>query len=241
MILNHKIIALAPCLILGLWSHVLGVSAEANVPSTRLNMASYLKQDDRLPAPHTGTPGGNRDGGGTRPELTQSCPDVPYGPTAIVPENGNGHTALDYPTLWFYIPYHASDIHQIEFTLINQDYTQTLFQSDLALGEIDLAENSGMIQLQLPADSMISLELGQSHRWYLRINCQPKDELALDDFLLTGWITRSTSNSEFRWDGVWFDTFDQAASNYHNNPQDQTLKKEWLELLDSVSLSYLEQ
>jgi hypothetical protein len=192
--------------------------------------------DPRPEAPPTGspTPAGERTGGGTRPELTQSCPETARPPTAITPETANGATTLAYPVIWFYIPFAADAVDSVEFSLLNRGETQVLYRTS-----IQLDNTPGIVSVAVPSDQASPLVENITYRWYLTLNCQPKEPLETNDFTVTGAIWHTTSNPEFRWDGVWFDTLNEVATAYRANPEDEVLRTRWIELLESVGLEHL--
>lgn len=182
------------------------------------------------PLPITGTPDGNRTGGGTRPaELPSRCRQTAHPPTALVPEDGKGATAVEFPTLWFYIPYTNQDIDTIEFSLHDQNDTTTLYRSS-----IQLVATPGVINVALP----VALEMNETYQWRLVINCEP-DPSGYRDFALDGWIMRTTPNTMFEWDGVWYDALTDVATRYRSDPQNTALHSAWVELLEHVGLSDL--
>lgn len=206
----------------------------AFVGFSKLIGISEVYADNRPPAPPTSSPSGSRYGGGTRPEASQRCPETMYPPTAITPENANGTTTLEYPVFWFYIPYTSNTVDLAEFTLLNQSDTQTLYQTT-----IQLDSTPGIISVAIPHEQVSPLEQNSTYRWYFKLNCQPVEPGELNDVLITGWITRADANEEYRWDGVWYDTLNDIAISYQENPQDPTLQASWAELLNSVALDYL--
>jgi hypothetical protein len=195
---------------------------------------SEAHADPRPEAPPTDSPSGDRSGGGTRPELTRSCPETAHPPTAIAPENANGATTSEYPVFWFYIPYSAYTVSGVEFSLLNQDETQTLYRARVQLGN-----TPGIVSVPIPSTQTRPLEQNATYRWYLTLDCQPKQPLELNDFILTGWIARTTPNPQFRWDGVWYDALNHTAALYRANPQDRIVQSNWTELLKSVELEDL--
>ncbi|HBL60555.1 MAG TPA: hypothetical protein DDZ80_19485, partial [Cyanobacteria bacterium UBA8803] len=182
------------------------------------------------PAPDTDTPDGQRAPGGTRPELTEACPQTNQPVTALVPENGKGLTSAEHPVLWFYIPYAPKDIESIEFSLHNREETTTIYRTSLQLTKIP-----GAIGIPLPPDLKYSLQLNETYHWYFIVNCHPK-KTSEDDIVLDGWITRVQPSSN-----LWYDDLTNLAQRYLANPENAELQKAWIDLLKDIGLEELGQ
>ena len=202
---------------------------------------------NNLPEAPVGTsPDSPRGPGGTRPELSSNCPAVENPLTAITPINGNGNTTSEYPTFWFYIPYKADDVDTVDFKLLDNDEKQTLHRTS-----VQLSHMPGILSITLsPETSYLSsqphpLEQDMVYKWYLMLNCHSdgsteENGIRENDFELTGWISRTTLNSNYRWNGVWYDELNRTASLYQANHQDRIHELNWLELLESVELEHLQ-
>lgn len=185
------------------------------------------------PPPTTGTPDGQRTPGGTRPELTVACKQTAQPLTALVPENGQGRTAAEYPLFWFYVPYAAKDVHSIEFSIHNRDETMTLYRTSL-----QLAKTPGVVGIPLPPRAENALKLNQSYHWYLVVNCQPTETFE-NNLVLDGWVTRVQRSPDSN--VLWYDELTDLAKRYLSEPQNTQVKSAWAELLRSVGLERLVQ
>ncbi|MBD1867731.1 DUF928 domain-containing protein [Cyanobacteria bacterium FACHB-471] len=182
------------------------------------------------PRPITGTPDGSRTGGGTRPgESASQCRQTTHPPTALVPEDGKGATAMESPVVWFYMPYTNQDVTTVEFSVHDRNETTTLYRSS-----VQVAEVPGVMGITIP----IALEMEEAYQWKLMINCG-SENYGHRDFALDGWITRTTPDPAFEWNGVWYDALTELATRYRSNPEDTAVRTAWINLLEQVGLADL--
>lgn len=175
-------------------------------------------------------PGGTRDGSGVG-----ACQQTDQAFTALVPNNGDESlTTAEYPVFWFYIPDAAEDIHSIEFSLHNQDETETFYRTP-----IQLKKTPGVIGIPLAPSPKSFLKENQSYRWKLIVNCtaqaKPEDVIALE-----GLVTRVQQSPNLV-GAIWFDELTNRAQRYQLEPQNPEVQKAWTQLLKSVGLEELAQ
>jgi hypothetical protein len=186
------------------------------------------------PEPNTGTPDGQRIPGGTRPGQIIACKQLKQPITALVPENAKGLTTAEYPSFWFYIPYHPQDIYSIEFSLHDQQEKTTLYRTFPKLGK-----TPGVIGITLPPNPKNSLQLNQNYHWYFKVNCNSQaTSQEDDDVVLEGWVKRVQPNFK---DVIWYDELTNLAKRYTSDPNNSEIKKKWENLLKSVGLQGLAQ
>ncbi len=187
---------------------------------------------------------GNRRSAGKRDcfPQTQNENDVL---TALIPKTNLGLTIAQRPTFWFYIPYARNDYLSLEFTLSDQDqeiYTQTL----------SLAEMIGIIGVNLP-ETISPLEIDKSYTWRLKIkaNCEgnPYQEVYGQVKRVTmaaelkAKLDTATPNEQlnlYSENGFWFDTLTSLIQLRCDQPQNQQLQTDWVNLL-SKEVSDLEE
>lgn len=191
--------------------------------------------------PQRGTPRGKKTPGATRPE--NLCPQVNQPVTALVANNGKDYTLSAYPTFWFYIPYQPSAIKDLEFALFKEgSNTTTVYRT-----KIQLKDNSGIIKIALPQEKQSALTEGNIYSWELFLSCQG-NETYEPDFKVKGWMQKLATNAALQTqinqmsaaetyrfylnNEIWYDAINQLAELYFNNPDNPTLKKDWLNLLE---------
>lgn len=198
-----------------------------------------------------GAPGGRR-GGATRGQ----CPKLEAGQsplTALVPDTQKlvlGLTVSENPTLWFYIPYALSERLPLKFVL-QDEQKKEVYQTTFA----GLQTQPGIVKLTLP--STVTLETGKMYNWKFAIYCDPNISGESPKISVQGWIQRTAPNATlasqlkestprqlvalYAKEGIWFDALTTLAELQMANPQDVSLKNDWVSLLESVGLSDIAQ
>ncbi|NJO48886.1 MAG: DUF928 domain-containing protein [Leptolyngbyaceae cyanobacterium RM2_2_4] len=113
------------------------------------------------------------------------CPPTSTPLTALVPNTNLGLTLDANPTLWFYIPYAASQGYETEFVLIDAE------ENDVYKQNFALPEEPGVISIQIP--EQVALEAGDSYRWVISVMCNPENRSG--DATVNGWIQRVDSEN----------------------------------------------
>jgi hypothetical protein len=159
-----------------------------------------------------------------------------------------GLTNAEHPYFFFFVPYNASSISNIEFVLQEQtnNKSKTLYRTVLIP-----PESPGIISVYLPP-SQASLQVGKMYHWFLkvRVQCDQKQPLKLD--YADGWVQRVNQNSTltqqlkqaelqqkvtlYAANGVWYDALMSLADLRLSNPKNETLLTKWTALLHSVGL-----
>lgn len=199
--------------------------------------------------PNTGESSAPQDrprGGGARPVCSTSgatpvCSS--QGLMALVPspEMGQawGQTIVPDPTLWFYVPYAATDIARVEFELWDED-NNLVFRDR----QLTIPVTPGVIPYPI---SSIPLEVGKTYRWYFLLRFD-LDNPSLDEYV-SGRIQRITPEAELirQLDtapaleqaqlladaGIWYDTLTHLAAVYPQHPET------WSQFLQMVGLSMI--
>lgn len=197
---------------------------------------------------------GRRTGMGSR----DNCPAVSIPLTALAPlikqqklsqktDIGivKGLTTSERPTFWFYVPYtHNLPNLSAEFSL--QDSTGEDIYRKKAIA---LPVKPGVISVSLP-NTVKSLEVGQSYRWYFKIRCNQQTaglpvyvEGDIQRINLDSGVTeqlKAAANPRqkiaiYLKEGVWFDALNMLAQQRQSSG-DASLKEDWKSLLQSVNL-----
>ncbi|WP_414544120.1 DUF928 domain-containing protein [Nostoc sp. CCY0012] len=160
-----------------------------------------------------------------------------------------GLTNTERPYFFFFVPYNASSIDNIEFVLQEQtnNNSKTIYRTD-----ITPPESPGIISIHLPVNEVSLLQIGKMYHWFfkVRVQCDPKQPLKLD--YVNGWVQRIHQNSQlteqlqqatplqqvtlYATNGVWYDAIMSLAELRLTNPQNENLLAKWTTLLHSVGL-----
>ncbi|MEA5552676.1 DUF928 domain-containing protein [Anabaena cylindrica UHCC 0172] len=159
-----------------------------------------------------------------------------------------GLTNTENPDFFFFVPYNASSIANIEFVLQEQTHnkSKTLYRTYLTP-----PESPGIMSVHLPP-SEASLQVGKMYHWFfkVRVQCYQKEPTKLD--YTDGWVQRINPNSQlteqlkqaeleqkatlYAENGVWYDAIMSLAELRLTNPQNKTLVEKWTTLLNSIGL-----
>lgn len=207
---------------------------------------SSITVAERPKPPRTGTPSGNTTPGTTRPEI--SCPVTPKPLTAIVANQGQDFTLEEYPTFLFYVPYSAPEISLMEFLLLNETQTETIYRTKLKS-----SSRVGIIKVQLPPETSEALKTNTTYHWRFNLDCEPDRNIA-PDLVLQGWIRRIPLDSEianqlqsagsseylvYQQEGIWYDAIALLAQSHFSNPNNAQLTQAWNDVLESLQIEWL--
>lgn len=183
-----------------------------------------------------------RQGGGSRGTcLIADRPPL----TALVPESSTGFTLAQSPSFWFYLPYSLDDRHQLEFVLKDEQNNPVYTQI------IDGQETTpGILNLRLPAT--VALEANKTYEWYLLVYC---DAASQERFVfVNGAIRRldrpdlqqqlatlatSAQTDLYRAEDLWYDALDSMAIQLRSTTENDLLRQQWTDLLQSIGLTHL--
>jgi hypothetical protein len=160
-----------------------------------------------------------------------------------------GTTTETHPTIWFDVPYPASNIKSMEFIL--KDDARPA--NEIYRTALTPPATPGIIGVSLPT-SAPSLKVGTSYEWFLKVNFQC-DAVASTSEQIHGWVQRVTPNAALigqlkqlspqqqatllAENGLWYETVTTLAQFRRTNPQDASLTNAWNLLLQSVGLQTL--
>lgn len=162
---------------------------------------------------------------------------------AIIPPNKMPLTSEKNPTLFVYIHNNNSTEGNIKIRDINGQ--------ELYSGKFTPPQQTGILRIKLP--ETIEFQTNTPYRWEIELkypNIHPTQAMKLKTF---GWLEKvsleektssETNPQENIWAslntlaeaGIWYDTLDKLAVLRLENPQDEQIKLEWVELLNSVGL-----
>lgn len=156
---------------------------------------------------------------------------------ALVPNNNNGLTVADRPTIYVYVP--PTVAPEVYFSLEDQNRNPH-FQTNVSLDGGD-----GIVAVQLPEDAP-PLEMGKDYQWHFVVKCNGR--LGPRNPIASGWIRRVPSRninaegtpeqiaSAYGGAGIWYDTLATLMKAREAQPEDANLADELQELLSSVGL-----
>ena len=156
-----------------------------------------------------------------------------------------GLTTKEYPTFWFYIPYHSTEIRQAELMLLDENQSPVLEKPIL----VQLSKTPGIISVKLPSTAK-PLELEREYRWFFELVCD--SENPSNNHSVHGWIKRVQGSQElnsqlgnsqtqksyqiYAENGIWYDALTSLIQGMSANPSDSTLSNDWSNFLKSVEL-----
>ncbi len=160
---------------------------------------------------------------------------------ALLPQNFYGTTVSERPTILVHLP--VSNAQEAVFSL--KDETGNMhYQMN-----IPVAGKTGVIPIKLPADAP-ALGIGKNYQWLLALKVDGK--LSPSTPYVDGWVQRIQPSAELATamqdkdvlkratalgkNGVWYDCVATLAVAYTAEPSNANLRKQWEELLSSVSL-----
>jgi hypothetical protein len=159
-----------------------------------------------------------------------------------------GLTNAENPNFFFFVPYNASSIANIEFVLQEKtgNKSTTLYRTYLTP-----PESPGIMSVNLPPTEA-SLQVGKMYHWFfkVRVQCDKKQPTKLD--YADGWVQRVNQNSTlteqlkqaeipekatlYAVNGIWYDAITSLAELRLTNPQNEPLLAKWTTLLNSIGL-----
>ena len=165
-------------------------------------------------------------------------------PAAIIPllpQNFYGTTVSAHPTILVYLP--ASNAQEAVFSL-KDEAGNMQYQM-----KIPVTEKTGVMTIKLPTNAP-ALAIGKNYQWFLALKIN--GQLSPNTPYVDGWIQRIQPSNELATaiqdkdalkratalgkNGVWYDCVSTLAATYKAEPNNLNLRKQWEELLSSVSL-----
>lgn len=154
-------------------------------------------------------------------------------------------TVSDRPTFFINVP--ATTAQQAAFLLRSESGDEILLEKTLPV-----TASNGIMTYTLPAD-FTGLEVGKKYRWRFSLLCDPTGGDRSGDSVTSGWIERVQPNAEvaaqlqtsllkqqvyiYAENGYWHDTLKALADLRAEKPNDFTLVRDWMDLMNSAGLS----
>jgi hypothetical protein len=221
------------------YSIILLASAETKVSNNQVSQAQINLTPVEKDPPNRGTPPG-KEGTGSRGDCIYQQNKPPL--TSIVGGNQSYLTVKDYPTIWVYLPYTAEEATSAEFSL--QDGDIEVYRTRLKL-----PTKSGIIGITLPS-TIPALKVGKEYRWYFEINCSNSPTPVsvtgvVEKKLISGELERSLKTAKtplekifiYAKHDIWYEAITELAQLRLKEPNNPTLKKVWVELLNTETFS----
>jgi hypothetical protein len=238
-----------PMLLISIMNYSESVQAQILNPNTIKNSPQQSFKQPKLP--RNGAPTGRRRAGaGRNPE----CPSSLTGLTALVPgevgESFLASTVAEYPTFWFYVPELPETARSAEFVLHTQDgrKVQNVYRRPLTL-----SGKSGIISISPPLQPQYSLKADKTYHWYFHIYCGDTEKTS-DNFYVDGFVQRQTLTQAldsqlktvkprdyiaYSANNIWYDALTNLGQLRRLNPQNASINKDWVDLLNAVGLQDL--
>ena len=181
---------------------------------------------------------GRRIGGGTRGECLSGRQPL----VALNSATNLGVTAKDTPSVYFLMPT-LEDPRQVEF-ILRDSQENSVYETSF-----DIDTTQEIVGIHLPEGS---LEVNQPYHWYFSIVCDPHDRS--QNIVLTGWLQRVPSDiSEsamlesnleaslervrlYQEAGLWIDAIATVVELRQTYPNDNNVRLQWTELLQTLEL-----
>mgnify|MGYP001800729781 FL=1 len=205
-----------------------------NVSSNTIVEKLPIQQPLQIKMPSEGAPR-KRKGGGARNPVCDVQPSL----TALIPLRGLGltHKSREF---WFYVPYQASTGYSAEFQL--QDNSET--GNKIYSKTFKFENTPGIINIPLPRD--IKLDSNKFYKWQLSVIANPQDRN--DDCFVSGGVKQvplppDVSNklkmaktpreriAIYAENALWHDVLSNLIELRRQNPDNETLKSDWNDLL----------
>ncbi|MEO0804102.1 MAG: DUF928 domain-containing protein [Cyanobacteria bacterium J06642_2] len=181
-------------------------------------------------SPNTGTPEGNSE-----PTITRSpggeCPKTDIPLTSLVARQGDDLTQNAQPTLWFYLPYEAEDIREVELIVVDELGQHTLFQTS-----VEMQQSPGFLDVQVYPHADNVLTLGTNYQVTLNVYCDRSEQ---PNAKIESWIQRRASSVTET--PYVYDRANDLLSRFMQTPEDAETVLEWQQLTSDFGLTHLNQ
>ncbi|MGB6301332.1 MAG: DUF928 domain-containing protein [Rivularia sp. (in: cyanobacteria)] len=174
------------------------------------------------------------------------CPATSIPLTALILENQVGKVVEANPTFWLYIPYKSSEIPKGEFVLQDEAH------NDVYRTDFPMDKGEGIVGVSLASET--SLKTNKIYQWYFKLYCD--DSKSSTPIYVRGWVQRvalqpnqqkqlSTVTSPhqrvafYAQNGILYSALTELAKLRRANPQNKSLARDWLQLLNDIGLKDL--
>lgn len=169
--------------------------------------------------------------------------------TALLPANKLGLTLNKQPTFFWKMP--PTPIRDAELSILKDKTEEVIYKTTLTL-----PEQPGIVSFTLPK-TVAGLEANQTYRWYVTLICDIED--SSNNPFIEGLVKRippelKLSESELKSlekadlllkatiyanKGIWYDALNSLVKLRCDQPNDQIIKLNWEQFLESVGLNEL--
>lgn len=148
--------------------------------------------------------------------------------TALVPKNG-GRTLSEYPTFWVYVPNEPKNIRYAELVLQDKAAKKTIDRTPYTL-----QSTPGFVGVTVPSKPQNSLKQGKIYDWYFRIVCNSGNSFDVGGTVERVSLAATTNDYQsYLNNKIWYDALTYLGERRRRNPQDTTLKNQWVDLLEA--------
>lgn len=187
------------------------------------------------PQPKKSTLGGRRS-----PKNCNGSPATQSALTALVPQNQQGLTTEQYPTLWVYVP--KTSAQYLSLSIKEQVDGKDQYHSQQYFS---IPEQPGLVGLRM-SDQKAPLEVGKNYKWSVVLVCNAHTHPS--DPAIEGLVSRVNlpvnqkqqslleRSAWYGEKGIWYDSLAYLAEARHLSPNNSTLMNNWSALLKSVGL-----
>lgn len=169
---------------------------------------------------------------------------------ALLPEGNYGQTLQDYPTFFWYLP-ELERPTPVEFQLRRVNAQGQV--GEVVYQETFTTTGGGIGSLSLPATAA-PLAVGQEYEWSLAVQCTAEDMTNSNPdgwMIATGRIERIAPNNPkltaalaqanvgdypaiLAEAGIWYDALQRLVAIQRQNPNNQELRQDWINLLGRI-------
>jgi len=167
------------------------------------------------------------------------------GLTPLVPRNGKGSTTSAHPTFWIYLP--ETTANNIILSVMEEQSNGGIKHH--AQSSFPISPQPGLISLKLP-DEAPSLEVGKTYKWAVILVCgknpHPNDpiiEARIERINTSIPNQRENPIKKAIWfgqQGIWYDFLESFVQAKQANPNNQSVKTDWKNTLQSLGLADLD-
>ncbi|MEH2411453.1 MAG: DUF928 domain-containing protein [Nostoc sp.] len=235
-------------LIISTTSYLQSVQAQLTNSIQNTVKNSHFQSFQQPKLPRNGAPTGRRRAGAGR---SPECPSSLTRLTALVPgDEGKSFlasTVAENPTFWFYVPQLPETMHSGEFVLqvLSGKDVQNVYRTPLTL-----SGKPGIISITPPAQPQYYLKADKKYHWYFHVYCGDPEKTS-DNFYVDGFVQRQVLTQAlynqlktakpkeyiaYSANNIWYDALTNLGQLRRTNPQNATINKDWVDLLNAVGL-----
>lgn len=234
---------------IGSWDAALNQTFRYPEPILGFSSVAWANTPVQYVPPSRGTPK-NSVGAGSR-GCSQSAPVTL---ALLVPNDHNGQTVSGHPTFSWYVS--DKTAVPVEFALVEPGVPKPLFVKQMQVSQ------TGIMQVQLPKE-LPELAAGKKYRWSVSLICD--SNRPSNNVFVQSWVERVSPNPElaqklatvktddssaqavrenariYAQAGLWYDALQVLSTGYTANPNDPSIKADFLALLTQGGLTQIQR